>query len=158
MCLLLLLALATVGTAPALGQVSVHVGSPRDTAEVRVFVEALGRAMEAGDVAALDTLFAPDPWVEIIEGAGVNHGWADYRDNHLKPELAEMKNLRYRFFEIRPQARGAVAWAPFRYELATDVADGHVEVEGRGTVIIERRGNRWLVVQLHTSGRRKPAR
>jgi len=111
--------------------------------------------MEAGDVPALDTLFAPDPWVEIIEGSGVNHGWSDYRDNHLKPELAEMKHLRYRFFEIAPQARGSVAWAAFRYELATDTPTGHVEVEGRGTVILERREGRWLVVQLHTSGRRK---
>lgn len=111
--------------------------------------------MEAGDIPALDTLFAPDPWVEIIEGSGVNHGWPDYRDNHLKPELAEMKSLRYRFFEISPQVRGSVAWAPFRYELGTDTPTGHVEVEGRGTVILEQRQGRWLVVQLHTSGRRK---
>ena len=31
----------------------------------------------------------------------------------------------------------------------------HVEAEGRGTAVLEKRGNRWLVVQLHTSGRRK---
>lgn len=150
--------LAAAAPVPPSGQASLYVATAKDTAEVRSFVEALDRAMEVGDIVGLDTMFAPDPWVEIIEGSGVNHGWVDYRDNHLKPELAEMKNLRYRFFEIRPQARGAVAWAPFRYELAADVADGHVEVEGRGTVILERRGTRWLVVQLHTSGRRKPAR
>ena len=143
---------------PVLERQPSAVSPSQDTAAVRGFVEALGRAMEAGDLAALDTLFAPDPWVEIIEGAGVNHGWVDYRDNHLKPELAEMQNLRYRFFEVLPQVRGSVAWAPFRYELAADVPTGHVEVEGRGTVVLERRSGRWLVVQLHTSGRRKPAR
>ena len=122
---------------------------------VRRVVEAVASLQEANDIAGLDTLFAPNPWVEIIEGSGVNHGWSDYRNNHLKPELAEMQHLRFRFFDITPQVRGNVAWAPFRYELAADTPSGHVDVEGRGSAILERRGRRWLVVHLHTSGRRK---
>ena len=109
------------------------------------------------DVAGLDTLVAHDAWVRIIEGAGVNEGWADYRDHHLVPELAEFENFRYRFFAIEPQVRGAVAWAPFQYDLAADTPRGHVEVEGRGTAVLERRDGRWVIVHLHTSGRRKPA-
>jgi len=126
-----------------------------EEAAVRRVVEAVASMQQANDIAGLDTLFAPDPWVEIIEGSGVNHGWTDYRNNHLKPELVEMQHLRFRFFDIVPQVRGKVAWAPFRYELAADTPTGHVEVEGRGTAILERRGERWLVVHLHTSGRRK---
>ena len=126
-----------------------------DEAAVRRVVAAVAAFSETNDIAGLDTLFAPDSWVQIIEGSGVNLGWADYRDHHLKPELVEMRNLRYRFLDIAPQVRGNVAWAPFRYELAADVTSGHVEVEGRGTIILERRSQRWLVVQLHTSGRRK---
>ena len=124
---------------------------------VRQVVAAVASLQEANDIAGLDTLFAPNPWVEIIEGSVVNHGWTDYRNNHLKPELAEMQDLRFRFFHIAPRVRGNVAWAPFRYELAADTPSGHVEVEGRGTAILERRGKRWLVVHLHTSGRRKTA-
>ena len=126
-----------------------------DETAVRRVVESVASLQEANDLQGLDTLFAPDPWVEIIEGSGVNHGWTDYRNNHLKPELDEMRNLHYRFFDIVPQVRGDVAWAPFRYELAADTPSGHAEVEGRGTAILERRGGRWLVVHLHTSGRRK---
>ena len=122
---------------------------------VRRVVAAVAYLQEANDIAGLDTLFAPDPWVEIMEGSGVNHGWTDYRNNHLKPELAEMQHLRFRFFDIAPQARGKVAWAPFRYELAADTPSGHVDVEGRGTAILERRREGWLVVHLHTSGRRR---
>jgi len=122
---------------------------------VRQVVAAVAYLQEANDIAGLDTLFAPDPWVEIMEGSGVNHGWTDYRNNHLKPELAEMQHLRYRFFDVAPQVRGKVAWAPFRYELAADTPSGHVDVEGRGTAILERRREQWLVVHLHTSGRRR---
>ena len=52
--------------------------------------------------------------MRIIEGAGVNHGWADSRDNHIGPERAAFQNLTYRYYAIEPQVRGAVAWAPFR--------------------------------------------
>lgn len=109
------------------------------------------------NVAGLDTLMAPDSWVQIIEGAGMDRGWASYRDHHLVPELAEFANFQYRYFAVEPQVRGTVAWAPFQYELAADTPRGHVEVEGRGTAVLERRDGRWWIVHLHTSGRRKPA-
>ena len=40
------------------------------------------------------------------------------------------------YSEIEPQVRGTVAWVTFRYELAADGGRGHIEVEGRGTVIL----------------------
>lgn len=128
--------------------------SADDQQVVRV-VEALASLSQAKDLAGLDTLYAPDAWVRVIEGAGVNRGWLDYRDHHLGPELKEMPNFRYRYYEVEPQVRGSVAWASFRYDLAADTPRGHVESEGRGTAVLEKRAGRWLVVHLHTSGRRR---
>ena len=118
-------------------------------------VEALATLSVAKDLAGLDTLYAPDPGVRVIEGAGVNKGWVDYRDHHLGPELKEMKNFRLRYYDVEPQVRGNVAWASFRYELGADTPHGPAESEGRGTAVLENRNGRWLVVHLHTSGRRK---
>ncbi len=123
--------------------------------QVTRVVEALATLSVAKDLAGLDTLYAPDPGVRVIEGAGVNKGWADYRDHHLAPELKEMKNFRSRYYDVEPQVRGNVAWASFRYELGVDTPRGPAESEGRGTAILEYRKGRWLVVHLHTSGRRK---
>ncbi|MHB1060242.1 MAG: hypothetical protein ACYC0F_20460, partial [Rhodanobacter sp.] len=50
--------------------------------QVSRVVEALATLSVAKDMAGLDTLYAPDPGVRVIEGAGVNKGWADYRDHH----------------------------------------------------------------------------
>jgi ketosteroid isomerase-like protein len=125
---------------------------------VRGVIEAIATFSQAKNVAGLDTLYAPDAWVRIIEGSGANNGWTDYRDRHLAPELAEMQNFRYRYYDIEPQVRGNVAWAAFRYELIADTPQGHVELDGRGTAILEKRGARWLVVQTHTSGRRRTQR
>lgn len=141
--------------APAVAGAAGQGGQASDRAAVRRVVETLAEYTQAKDLAALDTLYAPDAWVQIIEGAGLNRSWADYRDNHLRPELAGFESFAYRFYEVEPQVRGDLAWAPFRYDLTVHSTRGHVEIEGRGTAILEKRGDRWLVVHLHTSGRRK---
>lgn len=124
-------------------------------AEVIAVVEAVGVGMEAGDWASLDTLFSDSRGLHIIEGSGVNHGRADYRDNHLAPELEAFENFSYRWFSIEPTLDGNAAWASFRYELSADTGSGHIEIEGRGTIVLQRREDRWRVAHLHTSGRRK---
>jgi ketosteroid isomerase-like protein len=130
-------------------------GDDGTTAEVRAVIEAVAAGMQAGDFASLDTLFSSDPGLHIIEGAGVNHGWADYRDHHLKPEVEAFENFSYRWYAIEPTVNGDVAFSPFRYDLAADTERGHVEVEGRGTIVLQRDGGRWQVAHLHTSGRPK---
>ena len=58
---------------------------------------------------SLDTLFSASRGVHIIEGAGVDHGWASYRDGHLKPELESFGDFSYRYYSIEPQIRGDAA-------------------------------------------------
>jgi ketosteroid isomerase-like protein len=118
-------------------------------------VEAVAAFSQAKNLSAMDTLFAPEGGVHIIEGAGVNHGWADYRDNHLGPELESFENFEYRFYAVEPTVRGNVAWTSLRYDLAVDTERGHIDREGRGTAVLEKRDGRWLIVHLHTSGRAK---
>lgn len=88
----------------------------------------------------------------------MNRGWVDYRDNHLAPELKEFGNFRYRPFEIEARVSGTLAWATYRYALSADVADRKVDVVGRGTAILERRGDRWVVRLTQTASRaRRPS-
>ncbi len=126
-----------------------------DREAVIAVVEAVAAFSQAKNLSAMDTLFASDRGIHIIEGAGINHGWADYRDNHLGPELESAENFQYRFYGVEPQVRGDVAWSSFRYDLAVDTERGHMEREGRGTAVLEKRDGRWLIVHLHTSGRAK---
>ena len=120
-------------------------------------IRALFAAIERKDLAALETLYAGDS-LTVVEGAGINRGWADYRDTHLGPELREMQNLRYRPFELQVRTAGNTAWATFRFVLAADLGQRRLDNVGRGTAILERRGNRWVVWHTHTASRaRRPA-
>ena len=144
------IALGLVAVAPANAQQQAR--NPQ-VAEVRAVIEAVGAGMEAGDWESLNELFVADRGLHIIEGAGVNHGWADYRDSHLKPELEAFENFSYQWHSIEPQVMGSTAFAAFRYDLAADTQRGHIKIEGRGTIVLEQRDGRWMVVHLHTSGR-----
>lgn len=120
-------------------------------------IQALFAAAERGDLAALDSIYAGDSLL-VIEGAGINRGWTDYRDNHLAPELKDFQNFRYRPFEIEARVSGNLAWATFRYALTADLANGKADVVGRGTAILERHGNRWIVRLTQTASRaRRPS-
>lgn len=119
-------------------------------------VEALFAAVERGDLAALDTLYAGDS-LTVVEGAGINRGWRDYRDNHLAPELKEFRNFKYRPHEIEVRVVADVAWAMYRYALTAEMGERKVDVVGRGTAILERRGGRWVVRHTQTASRpRRP--
>lgn len=119
-------------------------------------VQDLFAAAERKDLVALDTLYAGDS-LTVVEGAGINRGWKDYRDHHLAPELKEMRTFRYRPFEIDARVHGDVAWAMFRYALQAEMGSRTVDVVGRGTAVLERRGGRWIVRHTQTSSRpRRP--
>lgn len=128
-------------------------------ADVERTLRAVFAAAERGDLAALDTLYAGDS-LTVVEGAGINRGWRDYRDHHLAPELREMRGMRYRPSDVEVHVAGDVAWAVFRYGLQATVGARAVDVVGRGTAILERqgRGGRWVVRHTQTSGRpRRPS-
>ena len=128
-----------------------------EAARVTATVRALFAASERNDMVALDSLYAGDS-LTIFEGAGVNRGWADYRDHHLGPELKEMKNLQYQPADLEVHVDGGTAWVLFRYALKADMNGRAADVFGRGTAILERRGTRWVVRHMQTGGRaRRPS-
>ncbi len=162
-----LLVLASVSDAHAQGMTHPMPGaaSPVSARAVEATIRALFAAAERNDYAALDTLYAGDS-LTVIEGAGINRGWSDYRDHHLMPEMKEMKNFRYRPSEIMVHVAGDMAWAEFRYALQADVKGRAVDVVGRGTAILTQKmpkragdtAGQWVVRHTQTSARpRRPA-
>ena len=115
------------------------------------------KAFASGDMAALEKTWANDESVTVFESGHANYGWADYRDNHLGPEMKEMKNTRYEFTDIRVKVSGNTAWATFKYSISADVGTRHVDGGGLGTAVLEKRGQDWKIVHWHSSAPRRPA-
>lgn len=140
--------------AAAAGLASGSTAAQDQAGHVRDVLERNAAAFERGDMAALDKVWAGDPWVAVFEGGHANYGWVDYRDNHLAPELKGMKNFRYSLSDVR-KVSGETAWATFRYALLADTSGRRVDVKGLGTAVLERRGQEWRIVHWHTSAPRQ---
>jgi hypothetical protein len=113
---------------------------------------------ETGDFPLLDSIWAHDDGVTVFESGYANYGWDDYRDHHLKPEVEEMKNVKYELSDIKPAVDGKTAWATFKYTIAADYEGKRIDGNGLGTAVLQRRADGWKIVHWHTSApRKKPA-
>ena len=130
-----------------------------DPAEhVREVLNQNATAFERSDMATLEKIWANDDSVTVFEQGHANYGWKDYRDNHLGPEMKEMKNTKYTLSDIKPKVEGSTAWATFKYTISADMGTRHVDGGGLGTAVLEKHGQQWQIVHWHTSApRRSPA-
>lgn len=114
-------------------------------------------AVEKGDLAALDKIWANTDDVTVFESGHANYGWNDYRNTHLAPELKDFKNTKYAFSDMKVKVDGKTAWATFKYAISADIGKQKMDSGGLGTAILEKRDGNWRIVHWHSSApRRQP--
>ena len=116
-------------------------------------------SFEKNDLAMASKVWAGDGSLSVFEQGEANYGWADYRDNHLAPEMEEIKNTKYELSDIKVHLAGKTAWATFKYAISGDVTENgksrHINGGGLGTAILEARKGRWQIVHWHSSAPRR---
>ncbi len=128
------------------------------TNEVKAVTDVLtreARAVEKGDLTALDKIWANSDDVTVFESGHANYGWNDYRNNHLAPELKEFKNTKYTFSNLKVKVDGKTAWATFKYTLSAEIEARKIESGGLATAILEKREGKWRIVHWHSSAPRR---
>jgi len=126
--------------------------------EVRAVTNVLTQeasAVERGDLATLDKLWANTADVTVFESGHANYGWDDYRNHHLAPELKEFKNTKNSFGDLKVKVDGKTAWATFKYSLSAEMGTRKIESGGLGTAILEKREGKWRIVHWHSSAPRR---
>jgi len=135
------------------------IGQAPEEAAVRETLLRSASSFAKNDISEATKVWANDESLTIFESGHANYGWADYRDHHLVPEMAEMKNTKYEFSDIEIHLAGNSAWATLKYTIAADVMENsktrHVEGGGLGTAILEKRGDAWRIVHWHSSAPRR---
>jgi len=138
---------------------SLTTAPANDEAAVREALIKSALSFEKNDIAMATQVWANDESLTVFESGHANYGWADYRDNHLGPEMREMKNTKYVFSDIRVHLAGKTAWATFKYTISADVGEAgkmrHVEGAGLGTAVLEKRDGQWRIVHWHSSAPRR---
>jgi ketosteroid isomerase-like protein len=119
------------------------IAQTSDKPAVRDVLLRSASSFAKNDLAEATKVWANDESLTIFESGHANYGWIDYRDNHLAPEMSEMKNTKYEFSDIKIHLAGNTAWATLKYTIAADVIENgkqrHVDGGGLGTAILEKR-------------------
>jgi ketosteroid isomerase-like protein len=146
--LIVLIAVLVASTGVSIAQ------QPDPASKVRDVLLKNAAAFERGDLATIEGLWSHGDDVVVFENGRANYGWADFRDHHLKPELAHVKNLRYQLSDINAHVSGPMAWAMFKFSMSSKSEGGTRERSGVGTAALERFGDDWKIVHWHSSSPR----
>ncbi len=145
---------AEVGHAPAVAATPVALtGSELSPAEAEVVtaLTAYHATLTSGDAAAPEKFVLADERFLMIEGKHLNQGWADYRDNHLKGELADLAKVRFRLSVLHVRVDSELATVSFIFNVLPASGPEMDFGSGRGTASLVRTGDGWKLQQLHTS-------
>lgn len=135
-----------------------HVSA--QTSEEKAVAEVLrqnGSAFARNDMATMNKIWSNDESVTVFEGGHANYGWADYRDNHLAPEMKEMKNTKYEYSDIKAKVSGNVAYATMKYTISGDIGARRANGAGLATAVLEKTDSNWKIVHWHSSSPRRPS-
>lgn len=137
---------------------AVPVRAADDTADIQRFIADYDAAFNAKSMDRLAVLYHPD--VSIFEGGGVNQGWADYRDHHLGPEMAEFLTVTFAHSNVVVHVLGAdkrTAYVTSEYSLKVHMKERDVDSSGLETLILLRGDDgTWRIRHSHTSSKRRP--
>ena len=122
------------------------------------WLKSYDAAFNSRDVERLAGFYHPE--VTIFEGGSTNDGWADYRDNHLGPELKEMEALDFSHSTVSAHPLGTdgrAAYVTAEYRLKARIEGKDVDALGLETLVLVRDGAEpWKIRHSHTSSRRRP--
>lgn len=129
-----------------------QAASPEEGAIRKVLMDYRA-AMEARSIEKLAAVVTDD--LLILEGTHKNDGWADYRDKHIGPEMAEWKEFQAAGSSIsRLEVGGDLAYAVQEATYTIVTAKEPIVMLGAETFVLGRTDKGWKVKHVHLSGKR----
>lgn len=132
--------------------VSAQTGDEKAVMEV---LRQNAAAFEKNDLATLDKIWMNSESVTVFESGHANYGWLDYRNNHLSPEMKEIKNTKYAFSDIKMKVSENLAYATMKYTISGDSEGRHFDSAGLATAVLEKSDGKWRIVHWHSSAPRR---
>jgi ketosteroid isomerase-like protein len=109
-------------------------------------------AMEVKSIEKLAAVM--DPNLLILEGIHTNTGWADYRDNHIGPEMKEWKEFKVADPKVLEVAvAGDFAYVVEQTSITIVMADNTVVIDAAETFVLRKGPEGWKIKHLHYSGK-----
>jgi len=121
-------------------------------AEVMVVVNRMFEAFSNRDPDSLPVLFVPDPDMVFLgtgadeKGIGIEELRAEWERAFAQSEAATVE---IQWHSV--SAAGKVAWVTLDANVGAETGGREISFPVRGTVVLEQRGDKWLIAQSHMS-------
>jgi hypothetical protein len=113
-------------------------------------------ACDNGDIDALNQLFLDQERATVLENATDEGSWENYRDHHLKPELEELKGVKFQLESEAEQKFGQVTIVRHIGSLAVpdrNNPDQRRKILAAVTYVVVEDAGRSKIAHLHWSSR-----
>jgi ketosteroid isomerase-like protein len=123
--------------------------TPKPDETIRTLVTRFEEGLNKRDLSKIEPLVAED--LVVLENGHRNDGWADFRDNHLVPEMKEPA-LPSKTELLKLRVTPHMAWAYTRTEIALPMKNSKKRTALLWSVyVFEKRGEEWKLVLLDWS-------
>lgn len=129
--------------------------SPKTSAgaQLKELVPQIVASWESFDLSKISPYYADDPDLAFFDLAPMKYNnWAEYKAGAQKEFFDVNKSMHIKIADLRIHTHGSFAWATFTFGAdLVNKQDASSHVDGRWTMILEKRGARWVVVHEHVS-------
>lgn len=121
---------------------------------LRALVPKIVASWETLDLAKVEPYYATDPDLTYFDLAPLKYdNWAEYRATVPKVLFEPNSSIKLKVNDdLRVHSRGSLAWATFTFGADLTSKQGATShLDGRWTMVLEKRGKGWIVVHEHVS-------
>jgi uncharacterized protein (TIGR02246 family) len=146
--MLALVFLLAAGAVP--GQEKTSLIPASEEQKMDVLISEMLAAWQIGDAELMHRYYAED----VIVVSGLYEppvvGWTNYAAAY-RQQRTRITSVRLDRRNTYLQIRGNVAWASYQWEFQAQADGRPATAQGHTTLVLEKRGGRWLIVHNHTS-------
>lgn len=122
--------------------------------ELRALIPKIVASWETLDLAKIEPYYAPDADLTYFDLAPLKYdNWAEYRAGAQKNLFEPNSSIKVKINDdLRVHSRGNFAWATFTFGADITNKQGTTShLDGRWTMVLEKRAKGWIVVHEHVS-------
>ena len=122
-------------------------------APIAAVIASYQSAMEARSIERLAMVFDAD--LVVFEGTHKNAGWADYRDNHIGPEMREWSEFKVLETHVTDSVTDeGLAYVVVESKVRITSQGKAVVVATAETLALKKSDGRWRIRHIHYSGKK----
>jgi len=136
------------------GLLAVPLRGQQSEQELRALIPKIVTSWESFDLAKIEPYYATDKDLTYFDLAPLKYNnWAEYRagaqENLFEPNSSFKAKIND---DLRVHSRGKLAWATFTFGAdITSKQGATAHLDGRWTMVLEKRSKGWIVVHEHVS-------